>query len=83
VIEMDKSIVIELPSETRWVVFARWIIAPGLVLWASLYIMGWWMEDDEMMQFNCFNLMAFLGFAIALMLVLINPMRTVVVSDNE
>ncbi|MBT3652961.1 MAG: hypothetical protein HN541_06595 [Euryarchaeota archaeon] len=80
---MDKSIVIELPSETRWVVFARWIIAPGLVLWASLYIMGWWMEDDEMMQFNCFNLMAFLGFAIALMLVLINPMRTVVVSDNE
>jgi hypothetical protein len=43
----------------------------------------WWMEDDEMMQFNCFNLMAFLGFAIALMLVLINPMRTVVVSDNE
>jgi len=83
VIEMDKSIVIELPSETRWVVFARWIIAPGLVLWASLYIMGWWMEDDEMMQFNCFNLMAFLGFAMALMLVLINPMRTVVVSDNE
>jgi len=83
VIEMDKSIVIELPSETRWVVFARWIIAPGLVLWASLYITGWWMEDDEMMQFNCFNLMAFLGFAIALMLVLINPMRTVVVSDNE
>ncbi|MBT5281551.1 MAG: hypothetical protein HOJ55_05315 [Euryarchaeota archaeon] len=80
---MDKSIVIELPSETRWVVFARWIIAPGLVLWASLYITGWWMEDDEMMQFNCFNLMAFLGFAIALMLVLINPMRTVVVSDNE
>ena len=59
---MAKSIVIGLPSETKWVVFARWIIAPGLLLWATLYIMGWWMEDEEMMQFNCFNLMAFLGF---------------------
>ena len=80
---MAKSIVIGLPSETKWVVFARWIIAPGLLLWATLYIMGWWMEDDDMMQFNCFNLMAFLGFAIALILVLIHPMRTVVISEDE
>ena len=82
-IEMQKSIVIALPSETRWVVFARWAIAPGLILWATLYIIGWWLEDEEMMTFNCFNLMAFLGFAIAFMLVLINPIRTVVVPDND
>jgi hypothetical protein len=80
---MEKSIVIGLPSETKWVVFARWMIALGLILWSTLYIMGWWMEDEDMMQFNCFNLMAFLGFAIAFMLVLINPMRTVVVPDND
>tara|TARA_B100001996_G_C18365290_1_gene479458 strand:- start:74 stop:316 length:243 start_codon:yes stop_codon:yes gene_type:complete len=80
---MSKSLIIELPSETKWVAFARWIIAPGITLWATLYIIGWWNEDMDMMQFNCFNLMAFLGFGIAMMLILINPTRTTVVKNDD
>jgi len=80
---MSKSLIIELPSETKWVAFARWIIAPGITLWATLYIIGWWNEDMEMMQFNCFNLMAFLGFGISMMLILINPTRTTVVKNDD
>ena len=80
---MSKSLIIELPSETKWVVFARWIIAPGITLWATLYIIGWWNEDMEMMQFNCFNLMAYLGLGISMMLILINPTRTTVVKNDD
>ena len=79
---MRKTLLIELPSETGWVIFVRWIIVSGLVLWASLFIFGYWTEDEDIMQFNCFNLLAFIGFGISMMLILIDPTRTVVI-DNE
>lgn len=80
---MGKSIIIALPSETNWVIFARWIIAIGLLLWSTLYIVGFWRDDSEMMLFNCFNLMAFLGFGISMLLILIDPTHTVVINDDD
>ena len=80
---MPKSLMIELIPETRWIIFARWIIVPGLLLWSTLYIIGYWNEDLEMMQFNCFNLMAFIGFAIAMLLIMLNPQKTAVIDTEE
>ena len=83
VVIMSKTLVVGLPLESRWVIFARWIIASGLFLWATLYIFSYWAESDDMMLFNCINLMAFLGFGIALLLILIDPDQTYVMVDDE
>tara|TARA_B100000767_G_scaffold271302_1_gene296641 strand:+ start:993 stop:1238 length:246 start_codon:yes stop_codon:yes gene_type:complete len=80
---MNKTLLIELPSETSWVIFVRWIIVSGLVLWSSLFVIGYWSEDNDMMQFNCFNLLAFLGFGISMLLLLIDPTRTAVVNNDD